>query len=309
MEKVGGASTLVNPYLSKNKDQSLKKDLLDKNKSTDASNLRRSSGSSSSSSSLSGPDLDTPDLPKSSNSDYSLELSDRSKELSKELAKEVAKKEAVDKLTDDDKENKKSKVDKDKKESQSLPTPTKETKTVEEKKETRELAQPAIFFISGAEIFSGASGGRYGGIRKMAEAVKGARHYAWDQKEEMMKEIEKRMTNQPVVLVGHSYGGDTAFEIAEELNSLDHKFRDVDLLVMIDSVGFDNDIIPQNVKKVLNFISDEGSLLGDSPKIAKDSKKSNVENHLRAETHTELDDTVEIQAQILDSIKDLNINI
>ncbi|MBT3979776.1 MAG: hypothetical protein HOE90_00405 [Bacteriovoracaceae bacterium] len=164
------------------------------------------------------------------------------------------------------------------------------------------IRKPAIFFIGGLETFSGG----YGGIKKMAESVPGARYYSWDQKDEMIAEIDKRHVSQPVVLVGHSYGGDTAFEMAEELNTLDHNFRQVNLMVTLDSVGGENDIIPQNVRKNLNFFGEGNPLLNDGPHVARNNQLSDVINELRSEGHTELDDTKEIQYKIL---KEINLQL
>lgn len=161
------------------------------------------------------------------------------------------------------------------------------------------IRKPAVFFIGGLELFSMTD---YGGIKEMAENVKGARFYSWDQKEDMVREILKRRPEQPIVLVGHSLGADTAHEVSEELNTLEHGFRKVDLLITIDSVGTYNDIIPQNVAKNLNIFGEKNILFNDAPNVARNIHKTNVINELRSEFHTDLDDSTDVQYSILEAI-------
>ncbi|MEX0798690.1 MAG: hypothetical protein WD025_04570 [Bacteriovoracaceae bacterium] len=162
---------------------------------------------------------------------------------------------------------------------------------------------PGIFFVSGFDWLGASSvKGNYDGIRDMAEAVEGGRHYAWDQQKEIVKEIKKRDPNQPIVLVGHSFGGDAVLEIAQQLNTIENGFRQIDLLVTLDSVGFDNDIVPQNVKENLNFLAQGNKLINDGPNIAANYERSAVTNYLRHEAHAELDDSTDIQIEILDAI-------
>lgn len=163
--------------------------------------------------------------------------------------------------------------------------------------------KPGVFFVSGFDWFGASSvKGNYDGIRDMAEAVEGAKHFAWDQQEEILEEIKKRDINQPIVLVGHSFGGDAVVEIAQELNKIENGFRKIDLMVTLDSVGFDNDIVPQNVKKNLNFIASGNKLINDGPNIAANYNRSDVTNFLRHEAHAELDDATDIQIEIIEAV-------
>jgi len=202
--------------------------------------------------------------------DVKVELSDRAKELKKELIKT----EEIKKITD---------------------------------KKLKGIAQPGIYFVSGFDWFgAGSIKGNYDGIRDMSEAVKGSKHFSWDQQEEIIEDIKKRKEDQPIILVGHSFGGDGVMEIAEELNSLEHGFRKIDLLVTLDSVGYDNDKVPQNVKKNLNYLAQGPyDFLNDGPNIALNYERTKVENFLRPEKHAELDDNTEIQMTVLDEIKGL----
>lgn len=166
------------------------------------------------------------------------------------------------------------------------------------------LKRPAIFFIKGLDIFSSPSNSEtgYAGLGRIAESIEGSRLYGWDQKNEMIKEIRKVHPDYPVVLIGHSLGGDTAVEIADELDSLKQKFRPVDLLVTIDAIGFNHDIIPQNVKQHLNVFG-ERSFLKDGPHVARREEKTNVRNILSPLDHTDIDDDRETQFEIVTLIQ------
>jgi hypothetical protein len=168
------------------------------------------------------------------------------------------------------------------------------------------IKRPAIFFIKGLDIFSSPlkSEGGYAGLGRIAEAVEGSRMYGWDQRDEILKEIKKIHRDYPVVLVGHSLGGDTAIEIAEELDSLKENFRGVDLLITIDAVGFSHDIIPQNVKKHLNVFGETSAFLNDGPHVARREEKTNVRNILSPLDHTEIDDDKEVQYEVINLIQE-----
>ncbi len=180
----------------------------------------------------------------------------------------------------------------------------KEIKKVEEKEGT--LKKPAIIFIKGLDILSSPSKSEsgYAGVGRLAESVKGSRIYGWDQKDEIIKEIKKSALNQPVILVGHSFGGDTAIEIADALDSLEHGFRPVDLLVTMDSVGFKNDVIPQNVRKHLNIFGETSLFLNDGPHVARRHEMTDVKNILSPLDHTDLDDDKGNQFEIVKLIQE-----
>lgn len=167
------------------------------------------------------------------------------------------------------------------------------------------LKKPAIFFIKGLDVFSSPSKseGGYAGVGRIAEAVEGSRIYGWDQKSEIMKEIKKVHPDYPVILVGHSLGGDTAVEIADEFDSLKEGFRSIDLLVTMDAIGFSHDIIPQNVKKHLNVFGENSLFLNDGPHVARREEKTSVRNILSPMDHTDIDDDREIQYEIVSLIQ------
>lgn len=168
------------------------------------------------------------------------------------------------------------------------------------------VKRPAIIFIKGLDLFSSPSKseGGYAGVGRLAESVEGSRIYGWDQKDEILKEIKKVRSDQKVILIGHSLGGDTAVEIANSLDSLEEKFRPVDLLVTMDSIGFNNDIIPQNVKKHLNIFGENDAILNDGPHVARRHEKTDVKNILSTDDHTDLDDDKEMQYEIVNLIQE-----
>jgi hypothetical protein len=180
----------------------------------------------------------------------------------------------------------------------------KEVVKVEEK--AGPVKKPAIIFIKGLDILSSPSKSEsgYAGVGRLAESVKGSRIYGWDQKDEIIKEIKKVALNQPVILVGHSFGGDTAVDIANSLDSLEHGFRPVDLLVTMDAVGFGNDIIPQNVRKHLNIFGETSLFLNDGPHVARRHEMTDVKNILSPLDHTDLDDDKSNQYEIVKLIQE-----
>lgn len=176
-----------------------------------------------------------------------------------------------------------------------------EAKKVEKAEEIKEVVdRPGIFFIEGLNFFSLVSSD---GIGHMANKIKTAENFSWSDTDKILEEIKKRPENQPIILVGHSLGGDTAVEIANELNTVENGFREVDLIVTLDSFGFNNDIIPENVKVNLNFIGDNIAFLNDGANIARDNNFTQVVNELRSEGHRELDDSRNVQFKIFKAIE------
>jgi hypothetical protein len=179
----------------------------------------------------------------------------------------------------------------------------KKAKEVATKKEVKEINKPAVFFIGGVSLFDANFLGN--GLKQMTEAVDEGRYYDWDQKNEMIDQIKMRNRNQPVILVGHGFGADTAVEVSQELNTVENGFRTIDLLVTMNSVGTNNDFIPQNVSKNLNFLTADNGWFDDGPNIATNYKRTKVENYLRPEDHSDLDDTTDVQIEVLNAINNL----
>jgi hypothetical protein len=162
------------------------------------------------------------------------------------------------------------------------------------------IKKPAVLFIEGFSAFGISNGD---GIEEMAENYPGAKKFNWTDHDEIIKEIKKHAPDQPLVLVGHSFGGDTAIEVANELNNIKNGFRSVDLLVSIDAVGMNKTIIPMNVKSNLNFFG-EGILpfVHGDPTVARNTKYTDVTNELRSDLHSKMEDSPEVQYQIFEKI-------
>ena len=162
------------------------------------------------------------------------------------------------------------------------------------------IKKPAVIFIEGFSAFGISDGD---GIKDMADNLPGSKRFSWNEQSDIIEEIKKHAPDQPVVLVGHSFGGDSAVEIANTLNSVKNGFRSIDLLVSIDSVGMNNNIIPMNVKRNLNFFG-EGMIpfLHGDPNAPRDSDRTEVQNELRSEIHSRMDDSEEVQFKIFEAI-------
>ena len=177
-------------------------------------------------------------------------------------------------------------------------------KKIDEKKQPplHFIKKPAVIFIEGFSAFGISNGD---GISEMAEGMPGAKKFSWEEHDKIMSEIKKHAPDQPVVLVGHSFGGDTAIEIANELNSVKNGFRSIDLIVSIDAVGMNKTIIPQNVKRNLNFFG-EGLIpfIHGDPTVARNTKYTEVTNELRSDMHSKMEDSPEVQFQIFEAINE-----
>lgn len=235
-----------------------------------------------------------------------------------ELSKEAIEKEANEKIQENKKEIKSasSHLLKDATEvaskalTKALPTPVKiplkvsaQVPTLEERqKDLSDISKgPGVYFIEGMSLIGMSSSDS--GLSRMAQSFPEGKKVSWREEEAIIERIKKTPPEAPIVLIGHSLGGDSAVSIAKKLNTLENGFRDVELMVTLDSVGFDNDIIPTNVKKNLNFISDEDVFFNDGPNIARDNDLTEVVNELRKENHTSIDDSEDVQRKVVRSVQ------
>ncbi|WP_127716628.1 hypothetical protein [Halobacteriovorax sp. HLS] len=183
-------------------------------------------------------------------------------------------------------------------------SPIKEVSEVLVEKDEQGLKDGArVIFVSGLHLAGISEDGE--GLESMANHIENSQHFSWKDEDKILQEISRTPKDEPVVLVGHSLGGDGVVSISNKLNTLEYGFRKVDLLVTLDSVGFDNDLIPNNVKKNLNFISNKDMFFNDGPNIARNLNKTEVINELRQEKHTELDDSNDIQQSIFAGIDEV----
>lgn len=163
---------------------------------------------------------------------------------------------------------------------------------------THYLKTPSVVFIDGFDLFGSE------GMKDMATNFPHATHFNWADKDNIVKEINRHLPDRPVILVGHGLGGTTALEVSEELNSAKNGFKEVDLLVTLDAVGFNNNIIPLNVKKNLNFFK-EGVLpfTHGGPNIARNTEYSEVINELKSDEKNNLENAHDVQFKIFEEIK------
>lgn len=165
-----------------------------------------------------------------------------------------------------------------------------------------EEAGPGVFFVSGFRLF-GLSSSDGDGLQEMAKFSEEGQHYSWADEDQIFEKISQQHQEGPLVLVGHSLGANAAVRIANKLNTAEHGFRSVDLLVTMDAFGLNNDIIPSNVQKNMNFIGHRNVFLNDGPNIARNSKTTEVMNELRDELHTKIDNAPDVQARIYQNIE------
>ena len=166
--------------------------------------------------------------------------------------------------------------------------------------ETKQIDKPGIFFVKGFSLnpFEKESDG----LGQMSKNIPSAEIFKWDNKNEIIQAIKARPEEQAIILVGHGMGGDTIVDVANELNSVEHGFRKVNLLVTMDSIGTDNDIIPPNVADNFNMISDQDSLINDGPNVARKRGMTYVTNELRPEGHNEMEGSPEVQFLVYEKI-------
>lgn len=117
----------------------------------------------------------------------------------------------------------------------------------------------AAVYFSG---FSGTSSGAFPGVHQMiTDSTIGGRipgpqaQYTYSDVNNAVRFIEHALQqdpSQPVVLIGHSFGGDAAIETAKKLAV---KEIYVDLMVQIESVGVGDEDKPDNVVQGVNIWS------------------------------------------------------
>lgn len=122
-------------------------------------------------------------------------------------------------------------------------------------------------FVSGLSTSSDSSDtsstGDQPGVHQMGDDIPQAmkdkigpiKKLVWDDQDEACAFIEGAIgsdRNQPVILIGHSLGGDSVVEIAELLKE---KGICVDLMIQLDSIGLFDEEKPDNVEKGVNIWS------------------------------------------------------
>ena len=96
---------------------------------------------------------------------------------------------------------------------------------------------------------------------------------------------------EPVIVVGHSFGADTAIEIAQEL---ERNSVCVDLLIQIDSVGIGDEVLPANVKRGVNlFVAGKESWLSQAQGTEHVEGSENIA--IYGSTHTDIDENLRVK--------------
>lgn len=78
--------------------------------------------------------------------------------------------------------------------------------------------------------------------------------FYWTDQQAVIDYINTLPADEPIVLIGHSYGGDTAWNVADSIT------RNIDLLVTLDPVSWLSNIIgskPGKVRKWINVYADQ----------------------------------------------------
>lgn len=127
-----------------------------------------------------------------------------------------------------------------------------------------------------------------------------SRHNAGDLLGAMAAAIAAAERGEPINIVGHSTGGDSAVDLARLLNTLNIP---VSTLATIDSVGLNNSTIPPNVSLNLNYYQNNTSVLQGGPNSALAPDRSQVVNIYRPEdNHFNIDDAEDIRNSIVNQI-------
>lgn len=178
----------------------------------------------------------------------------------------------------------------------------------EDKGKKKSNPENGIIFIGGFNYF-GLTPKESDGLYKLSKSINGSNYYSWDQKEDILHKIKQLPRHNPLILVGHSFGADTAVELSHELDSLENKFRPIDLLVTLDLVGLPNEDIPKNVQKNINYIGDNLLFFNGSAHLAQDEEATQIINKKWPISHAKMDEHKDIQRKILQNIDDIIGNI
>lgn len=153
--------------------------------------------------------------------------------------------------------------------------------------------------------FSGSSGDNIGmeEIRQLLlqnpDVVIDARRFGHSQQRAAVQFLRSHAGTADIVLIGHSFGGDSTIEVAERLRN---EGLSVDKLVQLDSVGVGDDLLPGNVSTGLNYFQTGDLINGEQPVGGSTNVNAEVHLGLTADelTHTNIDNNGAIQAEIVD---------
>lgn len=112
-----------------------------------------------------------------------------------------------------------------------------------------------------------------------------------------------------LVIIGHSLGGDSVIELAEDF--LLPAGKNVDLTIQIDSVGVGDEVLPSNVDTGINYFQESTGLLEPQGAMSvQGATDINVETLFGDPTitHTSIDDDVRLHNRIVQDIA-ANLNV
>jgi len=133
--------------------------------------------------------------------------------------------------------------------------------------------------------------------------------FEWGDKQEAFDWIEQQSDRTTLVLIGHSFGANSALQLAN--NFLIPAGIDVDLTVQIDSVeNFDggwNDQLPTNVDVGFNYYQKGGFPQGERNVVGATNIDAEIEFNDTGITHTSIDNDDRLHEAIVQHILD-NLN-
>jgi hypothetical protein len=104
---------------------------------------------------------------------------------------------------------------------------------------------------------------------------------------------------EKINVVGHSFGGDTAKDVARALDQIN---LPVNVLATIDAVGIDSNMIPGNVRTNPNFIQGNTPFLHGEKNTPVNPSQTTVENIVRPEGHWGIATAPEVRDKIIKGI-------
>ena len=135
-----------------------------------------------------------------------------------------------------------------------------------------------------------------------------SRVFGFFEQESAFDYIRQNNDVNTLVLIGHSLGGDSVIELAE--NYLKPSVTDVDLAIQIDSVGIGDEELPPNVVRGINYFQrSTGFFEPQGATFVRGSENFNVEFLFNdpGVTHTSIDNDPRLHDLIIQDIRSLLI--
>jgi hypothetical protein len=159
-------------------------------------------------------------------------------------------------------------------------------------------ADPQVFFLRGwFGVFSTGMDRMAGALRDKGIPAEAVGHLAWRSAVERILEARTKGSFGPIVLVGHSQGGNNIIDMARELEK--HSVP-VDLLVTL--APFLQDPVPANVVRAVNYYQSPGWGTPLAPDPAFKGELVNIDVGDTGTFHVNIDKNRRIQAEIVAAI-------